>query len=120
MSQKPLQDPQTLLLNLSRRMEHLESNVIAPLAATVELMGRKLQDHDDEEPGRPVPGHRPWKCEGCRALLGIHDEKADTMRIRVKDFHVRVHPADGGWLEISCRRCGHLNRVTNEPSSSRG
>lgn len=109
------------LTTLTRRLDRLEADVIAPLAATVELMGRRLHEGEEEEPsGKGVPGHRPWRCEGCRAMLGIYDEKADTMRIRVKDFHVRVKPEVGGWVEISCRRCGHLNRVTSEPSPPKG
>lgn len=96
---------------LARRLDHLESEVISPLSSTVELLGKKVQESDQDEDAPKVPGHRPWKCEGCRALLGFYDEKADILRIRVKDFHVRVHASTGGWVEVSCRRCGHLNRV---------
>lgn len=98
---------------LAERLSKLETNVIAPMAATLELLGRRLQDGEDESP-KLAPGHRPWKCEGCRSLLGIYDNNEDCVRIRVKDFFVQASPGQGGWVQVQCRRCGQPNRVSQQ------
>lgn len=114
-------DPQVQaqLAALARRLDRMEAESIAPLVASVELLNRKVSDSvEDEEP--KVVGHKPWKCEGCRGLLGFYDEKRDVLRIRVKDFHVQVQVGTGGWVEVPCRRCGHPNRVGNEATPPKG
>lgn len=103
--------------SLGRRFDRLESEVVAPLAASVELLHKRVAD-DEEAEGR-MEGHRPWRCSACRALLGFYDEAGDVMRVRVKDYHLRFHAGSGGWAEVPCRRCGQPNRV-EDPSPARG
>lgn len=114
-------DPQTqaALSALGRRLDRMESETIAPLAAAVEHLHRRVSDSvEDEEP--KVVGHKPWKCEGCRGLLGFYDEQRDVLRIRVKDFHVHVQVGPGGWIEVPCRRCGFQNRISGEATPGGG
>ena len=105
------------ILALTRRFDLLESKTIAPLVGAVELLHKKVTEDEDAE--EKMAGHRQWKCEACRALLGFYDEGADILRVRVKDYHLRTHPGAGGWVEVPCRRCGHINRAT-DPSPSGG
>jgi hypothetical protein len=108
-------DLETALRAALRRIDALETEVIAPLVATVQLLDRKVRDSsEDEEPG-VQKGHQPWKCEGCRGLLGYYDTVRDVLRIRVKDYHVQVQVGEKGWVEVPCRRCGHPNRQGYSP-----
>lgn len=107
-------DPNREIAALHHRLDHLEHEIIAPLAGAVELIHRRLGDQEDPEDAKAVgKGHREWKCECCRARLGFYDETQDLMRIRVKDFHVQVKVGPGGFVEVPCRRCGHVNRVSS-------
>jgi len=50
-----------------------------------------------------------WQCESCKALLGFMDAERQQVRIKFKDLYVRV---SGGTVEVVCRRCGLLNKLT--------
>lgn len=112
-----LEGLEKLVRSLLGRLDHLESEVIAPLVASVQLLDRKVRDsHDDDETaGGMQKGHQPWKCEACRALLGYYDVARDVLRIRVKDYHLQLQVGEKGWVEVPCRRCGHPNRQGYSP-----
>jgi hypothetical protein len=103
--------------SIARRLDNLESDVIAPTVATVQLLDKKIRDsHEDDDAAGMQKGHQPWKCDACRSLLGYYDALRDVLRIRVKDYHVQVQLGDKGWVEVPCRRCGYVNRQTYSPA----
>lgn len=107
-----------LVRSLVRRLDIMESEVIAPLVASVQLLDRKVRDTQDEDDaaGGMQKGHQPWKCEACRSLLGYYDVARDVLRIRVKDYHVQLQVGEKGWVEVPCRRCGQPNRQGYSPT----
>jgi hypothetical protein len=105
-----------MLRSLGRRLDTLESEVVAPMIATVQLLDKKVRDsHDDDDAAGMQKGHQPWKCEACRSLLGYYDAVKDLLRIRVKDYHVQVKLGVDGFVEVPCRRCGHVNHEAYSP-----
>lgn len=101
----------SMVRSVGKRLDIMESEVIAPTIATLQLLDKKVRDtHDDEDAAGMQKGHQPWKCEACRALLGYYDRERDVLRFRLKDYHAQVQLGAGGWVEVPCRRCGHPNR----------
>lgn len=110
-------DLEGLVRSLVRRLDNLESEVLAPLVASVQLMDKKFREtHDDDDAAGMQKGHQAWKCEACRALLGYYDTTRDVLRIRVKDYHLQLQVGEKGWVEVPCRRCGQPNRQGYSPA----
>lgn len=57
---------------------------------------------------------RTWRCDGCRALLGIEQE--GKLHLKYKEAQYVVT----GTAVAVCRRCAHLNRITCSPGPHRG
>lgn len=50
----------------------------------------------------------PWKCENCKARLGLLDSIGEILTIKVKDTYVWIH---GGDVSMTCRNCGSINTL---------
>jgi len=78
-----------------------------------------LEQGGNDGPPKLADGHIEWSCECCRLRLGIYDRQRDIMRIRVKDYFVRIRVGEGGHIDSPCRRCGQQNRIGFTPVGGR-
>lgn len=58
------------------------------------------------------PGTLPWKCTNCGAKLGLLDAGRSILTIKVKDAYIWVN---GGNVSMTCRNCGSINTLEQEP-----
>jgi len=56
-------------------------------------------------------GTLPWKCENCKAKLGMLDVGRSVLTIKVKDAYIWVRNGD---VSMTCRNCGSINTLEQE------
>lgn len=61
---------------------------------------------------RTGPITLPWKCENCKARLGLLDTAGEILTIKVKDTYIWIH---GGDVSMTCRACGSINTLEQYP-----
>ena len=100
------------LRKLASRIGALERDV-ATLARDTQPMDQ-LQTDD----AAPVNRDARWYCVKCGYLLGFYDVADDVLRTRYKEHIVFVRCGDGGFVQVVCRGCSHVNTATGESAPS--
>lgn len=98
--------------DISRQVEFLERDLGAT-QSTVHTLARG--GRVDTTPEMISVADQPWNCSGCGNRLGLYDPQSDVIRIKHKDWYGQFHAGAGGWLEVSCLKCGRTQRVDDEP-----
>lgn len=55
-----------------------------------------------------------WECEKCGSRLGVYDIENNQLRVRYRDFFAYWSPGVGGYVQMVCRSCSHINRLNNQ------
>ena len=52
-----------------------------------------------------------WFCSACSAMLGVHDTRRNTIKLKYKDWYVTIHLVEGR-VTLPCRKCGEFNTIS--------